>query len=188
MQIIVKGRHMDVTPALHDYAEEKVGKVARILDHQIMEAEVELYVERNPSIEDNQVAEMTMFTKRGPVIRAKEAATDMYAAIDLASDKLERQVRKYKGKLVDRHSGKHGNGREARERLAVPPPLPEDEEPEIVKTKQVAIKPMTAEEAILQLELLGHDFFVFTSAETEEVNVLYRRNDGDYGLIEPVMS
>jgi len=188
MRIIVKGRHMDVTPALHEYAEEKVGKVARILDHQIKEAEVELYVEKNPSIEDSQVAELTMFTK-GPVIRAKEAAPDMYAAIDLASDKLERQVRKYKGKLLDRHSGKHGNGREARERMVVPAPIPVDvDEPEIVKTKQVSIKPMTAEEAILQLELLGHDFFVFTSAETEEVNVLYRRNDGDYGLIEPVMS
>jgi putative sigma-54 modulation protein len=106
----------------------------------------------------------------------------MYAAIDLVSEKLEKQFRKYKGKVQDRHSGK----------MAPPPvaapeiPLDsEQEERTIVKTKVLQVKPMTAEEAILQMELLGHDFFVFVSAETELVNVLYRRRDGDYGLIEP---
>jgi putative sigma-54 modulation protein len=106
----------------------------------------------------------------------------MYAAIDLVSEKLETQFRKYKGKIQDRHSGK----------MAQPPaapleiPLePEVEERAIVKTKLLELKPMTDEEAILQMELLGHDFFVFTSAETETINVLYRRRDGDYGLIAP---
>ena len=122
-----------------------------------------------------------MWTK-GPVIRAKEASTDMYAALDMVSEKLERQLRKYKGKLIDRGHGK---------RAQVPPlppiedlvPLSEDDH--LVKTKAVEYKPMSTEEAILQLELLGHDFFVFTHSETDNVNVLYRRDDGDFGLIEP---
>lgn len=183
MQITVKGRHMSVTEATRQYAEEKISKASKVFDHNTMRAEVELSVEKNPSIENNHVAEVTVFTK-GPVIRAKEASTDMYAAIDLVSEKLERQFRKYKGKIKDRHSPK----------AAVPPvPAPEigeEEGPEraIVKTKVLEVKPMTPEEAILQLELLGHDFFVFTSSETESVNVLYRRRDGDYGLIESRVS
>jgi len=179
MNIIVKGRHMDITPALRDYAEEKTGKVAKILDHMIREAEVELFVEKNRAIENSQVAEITMFTK-GHVIRAKEAATDMYAAIDMATDKLERQLRKYKGKLMNRHSA-----RAAKEAPPVYiPPIAEDDR-EVVKRKTVEVRPMSQEEAILQLELLGHDFFVFTHVETEDIAVLYRREDGDYGVIHP---
>lgn len=180
MKLIIKGRHMAVTDAIRTYAEEKIGRVSKILDGEHMTTEVELFVEKNPSIENNQVAEVTVWTK-GPVIRAKEAAPDMYAALDLVSEKLERQFRKYKGKLMDRHSS----------RAPMPPappvaPLIEEEtEPTIVKSKVLDVKPMTPEEAMLQLELLGHDFFVFTSAETDSVNVLYRRHDGDYGLIEP---
>lgn len=179
MKLIVKGRHMAVTDPIREYAEEKIGRVAKIIDGEHMQTEVELWVEKNPSIENNQVVEVTVWTK-GPVIRAKEAAPDMYAAIDLASDKLERQFRKFKGKIVDRHTGKHA--------MPMPAPVVEPEvvEPSIVKTKTLEVKPMTPEEAILQLELLGHDFFIFASAETEALSVLYRRNDGDYGLLEPV--
>lgn len=181
MNIIVKGRHMGVSDPIREYAEEKIGKVAKILDGDHVKAEVEIYVEKNPSIEKNHVAEVTVWTK-GPVIRAKERETDLYAAIDLVSEKLERQFSKYHGKMVDRHSGR---------RSQPPAPLPLEEilEPAadqvIVKTKAVEIKPMSPEEAILQMELLGHDFFVFMSADTDEFNVLYRRHDGDYGLMEP---
>jgi putative sigma-54 modulation protein len=187
MNMNVKGRHMAVTPPIHDYAEEKIGRASKILDQDTMTVEVELYVEKNPSIENNQVAEVTVWTKRGPVIRAKEASSDMYAAIDLVSDKLERQFRKYKGKMDDRHRGK--------KHAPQPPPLPPieelvplpDEDGSIVKTKEVELQPMTHEEAILQLELLGHDFFVFESSERANlVSVLYRRNDGDFGLIQPM--
>jgi putative sigma-54 modulation protein len=179
MQMIVKGRRMEVTPAIREYAEEKIGRVAKILDSHLMSAEVELYTERNRSIEKGQIAEVTIYTK-GHVIRAKEAASDMYAAIDLVSEKLERQVRKFKTKIVDRH--KSG---------PVPvaaPPIEEEEphEPAIVKTKTIESKPMSTEEAILQMELLGHDFFVFRSEDTEGTSVLYRRHDGDYGLITSV--
>ena len=180
MQIVVKGRHMTVTDSTREYAIEKVSRAAKVFDSNTITAEVELYHEKNPSIEKNFIAEVTIYTK-GPVIRAKEAATDMHAAIDLVSEKLEVQVRKYKGKLKDRHSAK-----------AAQPPVPApaiepEEEPEgpvIVKTKTLQVKPMTEEEAMLQMELLGHDFFVFVSSETDLVSVLYRRRDGDYGLIE----
>lgn len=178
MQMIIKGRRMEVTPAIREYAEEKIGRVAKILDHMLMSAEVELYTERNRSIEKGQVAEVTVYTK-GPVIRAKEAASDMYAAIDLVSEKLERQVRKYKTKIVDRHKS-------APAPVPAPPLVEEEAEPAIVKTKTVEPKPMSTDEAILQMELLGHDFFVFRSEDTEGTNVLYRRHDGDYGLITSV--
>jgi putative sigma-54 modulation protein len=184
MKMIIKGRHMAVTPPIHDYAEEKIGRTSKILDQDTMTVEVELYVEKNPSIENNQVAEVTVWTKRGPVIRAKEASTDMYAAIDLVSDKLERQFRKYKGKKDDRHTGKHAPPPPTLQPIDELVPLLEDDG-SIVKTKEVELKPMTHEEAILQLELLGHDFFVFESSENEAFSVLYRRKDGDFGLIQP---
>jgi len=180
MKLIIKGRQMAVTDAIREYAEEKIGRVSKILDGEHMTTDVELFVEKNPSIENSQVAEVTVWTK-GPVIRAKEAAPDMYAAIDLVSEKLERRIKKYKGKLKDRYSARAPMP----PMLEVAPLLEEEREPAIVKSKVLELKPMTPEEAMLQLELLGHDFFVFTSAETEAVNVLYRRHDGDYGLIEP---
>ncbi len=175
MQMIVKGRRMDVTPAIHDYAEQKIGRVAKILNGTITSAEVEVYTERNRSIEKGQVAEVTVYTK-GHVIRAKEAASDLYAAIDLVSEKLESQVRKYKEKTVDRHT----KGVPVYE---MAPALQEPDEPAVVKTKALATKPMSTDEAILQMELLGHDFFVFRDEDAEGTNVLYRRHDGDYGLI-----
>jgi putative sigma-54 modulation protein len=180
MDMVVKGRHMEVSPELRAYAEEKVGKVGKILESMIMSIEVELYHERNRSIDNGQVAEVTVYTK-GPVIRAREASTDMKAAIDLVTEKLETQARKLKGKLRDKHSPK----------AAAAAPFEgvdeEVEEPEhsIVNTKTIDLKPMTTEEAMLQIELLGHDFLLFSSAETDLVSVLYRRRDGDYGLLEP---
>jgi len=180
MDMVVKGRHMDVTPDVREYAEDKVGKVARILNGMVMSTEVELYHERNRSIGEREVAEVTVFTK-GHVLRARETAADMKSAIDKMSAKLERQARRFKEKVVDRHAGKLTPA------LATVPAAEEEEEEDrgIVKTKAVDLKPMSAEEAILQLELLGHDFFIFASDETDEVNVLYRRRDGDYGLLQP---
>jgi putative sigma-54 modulation protein len=176
MELTVKGRHMDVSPALRDYALDKVGRVAKILNSQLMSGEVELYTERNRSVEKAQVAEVTMHTK-GHVIRARQSAHDLFAAIDLVSEKLESQVRKYKSKMVDRHTSGPS--------MAAAAEIPDTfgEEPSIVKTKRLQSKPMSTDEAILQMELLGHDFFVFRAEDTAETNVLYRRNDGDYGLI-----
>jgi putative sigma-54 modulation protein len=185
MNLIVKSRNGDVPSDVRDYAEEKVGKVGKILNSFVMEAEVELFAERNPAIENGKVAEVTIRTK-GPVIRARESAPTYPAAIDLASAKIERQARKVHDKFVTRR--KHAP---PMDQFAEAPPMRDElTEPEegggaVVKTKSIEVKPMTFDEAILQLELLGHDFFVFQAADTEEINVLYRRNDGDYGLIEP---
>lgn len=185
MDVVVKGRHIEITPGLKQYAEEKVSRLSRYLN--LPAAEVELTVEKNPRISENQTAEVTIHT-HGPIIRGKESATDMHAAIDCVVEKIERQLKKFKGK-----SWASLNNRNHIDSAAeVPGPLPpteeeleEAEEPAIVKTKQFAVKPMTPEEAAMQMELLGHDFFVFTNSETEDINVVYKRDDGDYGLIEP---
>lgn len=184
MQIKVIGRHMPVTEPIRAYAEEKISKVARIHDRDEMSIDVVLHVEKNPANKNRDVAEVTAHMK-GMVVRAEEAAPDMYAAIDLVSEKLERQMRRYKAKLVDRRNGKT-SVRTAAGDSQLPPTLP-DEGPEaaLVRTKTIDTKPMSEDEAILQMELLGHDFFVFTHAQDGAVNVLYRRNDGDYGLIQP---
>jgi putative sigma-54 modulation protein len=179
MQVIVKGKNLEVTEALRSYALEKVGKVEKYLD-RIIEMEIEMSVERNPKIQDNQVVEVTVFSS-GPVIRAKESAVDMYQAIDLVSSKLERQARKVKKKMIDRSHHAKNPFKE----LPVAMGEEEEEEQVIVKTKSFPLKPMTPEEACLQMDLVGHDFFVFINAETEETNVVYRRKDGNYGLIEP---
>jgi putative sigma-54 modulation protein len=184
MQIKVAGRHMAVTDPVRDYAEEKIGKVAKIHDRDDMQVDVVLHVEKNPANKNRDVAEVTARMK-GITVRAEEAAPDMYAAIDLVSEKLERQMRKYKTKLVDRRNGKTVVKTAPGDRELPAPPFTEDEEGTVVRTKVVDAKPMTEDEAIMQMELLGHDFFVFTHADTSSVNVLYRRHDGNYGLIEP---
>jgi putative sigma-54 modulation protein len=209
MKIQIKGRNVVVTDAMHEYAEEKLSRLHRYLQEhhtdEVSRVELELMVEKNKSIATPQVAEATVFT-RGPVIRAKESSTDMYASIDLVADKLQRQVKKYRDRL-QRKTVRHappveqavpavtsaeaalmqaaaagasaeaivGDGRDGGDHPV----------PGIVKTKQFIIKPMSAEEAAMQMELVGHDFFVFRNAETNDTNVVYRRRDGQYGVIEP---
>jgi putative sigma-54 modulation protein len=187
VEILVKGRNISVTEALERYALEKVEKMSRFFDDEKSDsrAEVELIHERNKSIPDSEIAETTLFIN-GTVLKAREASEDMYASIDRMSDKLERQVKKYRGRQVDRWHGQKKN----HEAQVEPEPFivaeEEDEiETKIVRTKQFQMKPMSPEEAVLQMELLDHDFYVFTSAETDDINVVYRRRDGNYGLIEP---
>lgn len=194
MRLQVKGRHVDVTDSLFQYAEKKLGKLARHLSDE-SRCELELIVEHNPSISDSQVAEATVWTK-GPVLRAHEYAADMYAAIDLAVDKLDRQVRRYRERR--RHWRPHHQTRDVEALL----PLSDADEaasleetngaepelpiPTIVKTKRFNMKPMHPDEAALQLELVGHEFYVFLNAESDAVAVIYRRRDGNLGVIEPV--
>ena len=179
MQLQVKGRNLDVTDAIRSYAEQKLAKLERQLNDP--RVELELAVERNPSIAANHVAEATIWT-RGPVLRAREASSDMRASIDQLVEKLERQVTRY------RHQGKARRRRAARANGPAEEATPvvlDEAEPLIVKIKQFTVNPMTPEDAVLQLELIGHDFFVFRSADSGDVNVVYRRRDGNYGLIEP---
>jgi putative sigma-54 modulation protein len=176
MRLHVKGKNHEVSDSIRRYAEEKLGKLDRQL-HELTQVELELCVEKNPSIAANQVAEATVWTK-GPTLRAREASTDMKASIDQLTEKLRRQIEHYRAKRRGRPS--RGDGIPTGGPMAL-----EDVGPKIVKTKQFAVKPMSAEEAALQLELVGHDFFVFRNDETDEVNVIYRRRLGGYGLIEP---
>jgi len=179
MRLQVKGKNVEVSDSIRQYAEEKLGKLDRKL-HALTQVELELCVERNPSISANQVAEATVWTK-GPTLRAREASTDMKASIDQLTEKLLRQVEHVRGKRKGRQL--RGNGVPSGGSMSS-----QDEEetgPQIVKTKQFTMKPMSAEEAALQLELIGHDFFVFRSEDSLEINVIYRRRSGGYGVIEP---
>jgi putative sigma-54 modulation protein len=177
MRLQVKGKNVEVSDSIRSYAEQKLSKLERQL-HELTRVELELAVEKNPSIAANQVAEATVWTK-GPVLRAREASTDMKASIDQLTEKLLRQVNHYRdrrNRRVQRSNAvTHGGA----------PVALEETGPQIVKTKQFAVKPMTAEEAVLQLELIGHDFFVFRNSESGDVNVVYRRDAGGYGHIEP---
>jgi putative sigma-54 modulation protein len=172
MRLQVKGRNIEVSDQIRSYAEEKLGKLDRLVNDPTR-IELELAVEKNPSIADNHVAEATVWTQ-GPVLRAREASADMKASIDQLVDKLERQVKRYREKR------RVAPRRQARGEHPAPPA-----EVEIVKTKQFVVDAMSADEAVLQLELVGHDFFVFRNADTDSVNVVYRRREGSYGLIEP---
>lgn len=176
MRLQVKGRNVTVSDSLKDYALEKLAKLEKHLN-DAARLELELQVEKNPSIAENQVAEATIWTK-GPVLRARESSQDMRASIDLLVEKLERQAQRYRDKR------RRGPGRVTPQPDSRPV-VPDSDEPRIVKTKQFPVKPMSPEEAVLQLELIGHEFFVFQNAETNEVNVVYRRRDGNNGLIEP---
>jgi putative sigma-54 modulation protein len=178
MRLQVKGKNLEVSDSIRKYAEEKMAKLGRQL-HELTQVELELCVEKNPSISANQVAEATIWTK-GPTLRAREASADMKISIDQLTDKLLRQIEHYRAKRRRRQA--RGNG--------IPPPggpmsIEEEAGPQIVKTKHFPVKPMSPEEAVLQLELVGHDFFVFRNDESGEVNVIYRRRVSGYGLIEP---
>lgn len=187
LHVIVQGKHLDVTPALREYAEEKVGKITRYFD-QVQEAQVVLSVERRDGLGKAQVVEVTVWGD-GLVLRGEEASQDMYASIDLVFDKLRKQIEKYRSKLIERRRISESRRKDrlaatARAEQRRPDTQPEAD-PSIVRTKRFAMKPMTPDDAVMQLELLGHDFFVFRNSGTMEVNVVYRRTDGKYGLIEP---
>jgi len=177
MKITFKGKHIEVTDAMRNYIEKRLNKIERHFDH-ILEVIVTLSVEKN-----RQIVEATLQASRA-LIRAEEETDDMYTSIDKVADKLERQIKKYKEKYFQKpHPGTEKIGLANKEINA------EDSEPDkiakIVKTKRFAIKPMSVEEAAMQMDLLGHNFFVFANDNTNKVNVLYKRKDGNFGLIEP---
>jgi len=175
MRTIVSGKNIDITDALKDRVEKRLNKFERYFSPDT-EAHVTLSVEKN-----RHIIEVTI-PFNGVILRGEEATGDMYTSIDNVVEKLERQMRRQKTKLERRN--KDGNIKF--ENWTVPAEEEfEDEEIRIVRTKRFAMKPMPTEEAVLQMELLGHNFFVFSNAETDEVNVVYKRKDGNYGLIEP---
>lgn len=185
MKIMTYGKNIDVTPALKDYAVDKVNKLSKYFDGQPQEAHITFEVEK-----ERHIVEVTAYIN-GLILRGEEETGDMYASIDGVLEKLERQVHKYKTKIKrkmreKKHEMKEEYMEERREEILGDDFGDDDEfEPEIVRTKKFAIKPMDVKEAVMQMDLLNHDFFVFSNAVTEEVNVVYKRKNGDYGLIEP---
>jgi putative sigma-54 modulation protein len=186
MQLILKGKNVEITDWLRQYVEKKVNKLDRYLP-DIHEARVELSVQKTRSSQDRQVAQLTV-RSNGAILRAEERTDDMFAAIDAVVDKMHRQIARYKGKRIDRWQGQ----RPYRSDVESPPveeevmeELAEAQVRRIVRVKRFAVSPMDEEEAIEQMELLGHDFFVFFNPNTGTLNVLYRRKDGNYGLLEP---
>lgn len=176
MDVSIFTRKLDMTPRLREYVETKVEKLDRYLP-TIEEVRIDLETEDTRSDEDRQVAQLTVWTG-GTILRAEERTGDIFASVDAVLDKMYRQIARYKGKRLDRwHSSVE--------------PLPieelEEEEPqgEIVRVKRFEVRPMTPEEAIEQMELLGHHFFVFLNAEEGTLNTVYKRRDDNYGLLQP---
>lgn len=173
MKYTVSGKNIDVTAGLKDAVVEKLSKLERYFAPDT-EVNVTLSVEK-----DRQRIEVTIPIK-GTIIRAEQVSTDMYASIDLVEAILERQLRRYKNKLVDQKQSAT-----ALSQMFIEEETGAEDEIQIVRSKKFAIKPMDVEEACVQMELLGHDFFVFRNADTDEVNVVYKRKGNTYGLIEP---
>ena len=177
MKFIIVGKNIDVTPSLKETVEHKLGNLERYFTPDT-EIHVTLSVQR-----EHQKIEVTIPVK-GNIIRSEQESTDMYVSIDLVEEVIERQLRKYKNKLIARHQ----EGNNFNKELFEAEEAYDDGDIKIVRSKKFGIKPMFPEDACVQMELLGHSFFVFCNAETDEVCVVYRRKDGTFGLIEPEFS
>jgi putative sigma-54 modulation protein len=180
MELTIKGRNVEVTDRLRDYVQKKIGRLDRYLP-SIAEAWVELSTEDTKAAQDRQVCQVTVRSESA-ILRAEERSDDMFSSIDSVLDKMYRQIARFKGKRANRWRGAG---------ITVEPlPSEYEEEPEeevsrIVRTKRFDMIPMDPEEAIEQMELLGHNFFMFYNAEAGEINVVYCRKDGTYGLLQP---
>ena len=172
MKFIIIGKNIDVTPGLKDAVENKLGKLQRYFTPDT-EIHVTLSVQK-----EHQKIEVTIPVK-GNIIRSEQESDDMYVSIDLVEEVIERQLRKYKNKLVARQQGGGNFQKEFLEKEA------DDQEVNIIRTKKFDIKPMYPEDACIQMELLGHNFFAFVNAETDDICVVYKRKGGTYGIMEP---
>ena len=173
MNLVISGKNLDITEGLRSAIEEKIGKLERYFT-DTTEVHVTLSTEKN-----RQKIEITI-PMTGSIIRAEDVSSDMYVSIDLVEEVIERQLRKYKNKLID----KEQNAAHLSQSFIEADDF-EDEDIQIIRSKKFAMKPMDPEEACVQMELIGHNFFVFRNSETDEVNVVYKRKGNTYGLIEP---
>ncbi|MEB3249446.1 MAG: ribosome hibernation-promoting factor, HPF/YfiA family [Microcystaceae cyanobacterium] len=187
MKLLIQGNNITVTDAIHAYVEEKLEKAVKHFQGITTKVDVHLSVARNARISDKHKAEVTVYAN-GAVIRAQEGSENLYASIDLVSDKIARQLRKYKERLVDK-SQSHVKTSALVEDKPVDPTLIGDRAPElpseVVRMKYFAMPPMTIDEAREQLQLVDHDFYMFRNKETNEINVIYLRNHGGFGVIQP---
>lgn len=187
MKLVIQGKNIDITDAIREYVYQKIDKAVCHFQSLTTEVDVHLSVARNPRINPKQTAEVTIYAN-GAVVRAEESSENLYASIDLVADKISRQLRKYKEKRHEKHHAPIKTI-EAIEHHPVAPDLTKNRTPElpdaVVRTKYFAMPPMTLREALEQLELVDHDFYVFRNIETGEINVIYERNHGGYGVIQP---
>lgn len=187
VDIKISGRKVSVTDAMRDTVNEKIGNALKVFDIQPMSCDVVLRVDKNRSNPDRRACEVTVYV-RDTVVRVVEEDADMYTAIDKAADKVARQLRRYKTRVVDK---RQRAGRDVPRTMPTSVDdladliLPEDEDDQLVREKYIELKPMTEEQALVQTDLLGHDFFVFENATTGLVNVIYHRKNGGYGIIKP---
>lgn len=184
MEPTITVQNIELTPRLQNYVEKKTSRLDRYMPN-LTAIQVELSQENTRSAQERQVVEITIRDERGTILRAEERNSDVFAAIDQVTDKLYRQIERYRGKQKDRYRGKP-------EEYEVGEPLPIDEElggepQHIVRRKRFPLHPMSPDEAVDQMELLGHDFYIFFNSDDEAISLLYRRHDGNYGMLQPEM-
>jgi putative sigma-54 modulation protein len=182
MQFVIKGKNIQLTQSLKDYAEKKLASIKKYFDH-IIEVDVTLSVRDSKDVTKSKLCEVTVWAKSiGTPIHAQKSSEDLYASIDMVAEKIERQVKKFKEKKTSRRSHSiisFGEEAAQGEEEAL------EKTPKIVRSGTFPMRPMFSDEAAEQLELFNQEFFVFSNAETNKINVIYRRNDGNFGLIEP---
>ncbi len=188
MKLLIQGNNIAVTEAIHDYVEQKLEKAVKHFNGLTTKVDVHLSVERNARIADRHKAEVTVYAN-GTVIRAQEGSENLYASIDLVSDKIARQLRKYKERHVDQHARAGVKTSDFVADAPVAENLIGDRAPElpseVVRMKYFAMPPMSIDEALHQLQLVDHDFYMFRNKDTNEINVIYQRNHGGFGVIQP---
>jgi putative sigma-54 modulation protein len=188
MKLVIQGKNIEITDAIREYVHQKIEKAVSHFQNMTTEVDVHLSVARNPRINFKQTAEVTIYAS-GTVIRAQEGSEDLYASIDLVADKISRQLRKYKEK--QQHKKTHDLPKTGI--IVAEAPVVDDligdrtpELPgEVLRMKYFAMPPMTIEDALEQLQLVDHDFYMFRNVKTNEINVIYERNHGGYGVIQP---
>jgi len=188
MKLVIHGKNIEITDAIREYVHQKIEKAVNHFQSLTTEVDVHLSVARNPRITSKQAAEVTIYAN-GSVIRAEESSESLYASIDLVADKIARQLRKYKERRQDKKAHVPTPDVELEAQTPLVADLIGDRTPqlptEVVRTKYFAMPPMTMTEALEQLQLVDHDFYMFCNAETNEINVIYERNHGGYGVIQP---
>ena len=189
MKLLIQGNNIAVTESIHDYVEQKLEKAVKHFQNITTKVDVHLSVARNSRIERKHKAEVTVFAN-GTVIRAQEGSENLYASIDMVADKIARQLRKYKEKHLAKKAHAHIRQEEIEsESIIEIDELNSDRTPElpteVVRSKYFAMPPMSTQEALEQLQLVDHDFYMFQNSDTSEINVIYSRNHGGYGVIQP---
>lgn len=191
MDVTVSGRKMPVSDSLKEYAEDKIGGAVEQLDVDAIACEIVLYREKNPANPNPAICEVTVVMK-GHVARVEESEQDMFAAIDVAAAKIARQLRKFKTRVRSKRAKKTEQDVSYREEHAHPETeldldklMDELSDDEVVRRKKIHYTPLTEDEALVQIDLIGHDFFVYTDRDSNDVHVIYRRSDGGYGVLTP---